>query len=135
MVIMRCSAKVIHADLSYKLNGIIFEVHKYLGRYCNEQQYSDAIEKLLKDCMIAYEREWVLPVSFTGEKSGRNKVDLLIDGKIVVEVKAKRFLTSEDYYQTKRYLQAGKFKLGLLVNFRDKIIRPKRILNSFVQVS
>ena len=40
---------LIYSDLTYKINGILFTVHNQLGRYCNEKQYSDLIEKLLKD--------------------------------------------------------------------------------------
>ena len=59
-------------------------------------------------------------------------VDFLIENKVVLELKAKRMLTREDYYQVRRYLGALDFKLGLLINFRDKYVRPRRILNSGV---
>jgi GxxExxY protein len=71
-----------------------------------------------------------LPPSFENELSGRNKVDFVVEDKIVVEIKAKRVIEREDYYQVQRYLVAMNKKLGLLVNFRDKYLRPKRILNS-----
>lgn len=58
------------------------------------------------------------------------KVDFLIEGKILLEIKTKRILGKEDYYQTKRYLAALNKKLAIVVNFRDKSIRPKRIINS-----
>ena len=79
---------------------------------------------------IKYEREKILPPSFKFEKEGRNKVDFLIDGKIILEIKAKRLLLKDDYYQVRRYLSSLNKKLGLLVNFRDKYIKPRRILNS-----
>lgn len=53
--------------------------------------------------------------------------------KIILEIKAIRVLTRETYYQVRRYLQAFNKKLGLLVNFRDKYLRPKRILNSAIR--
>lgn len=122
--------KVIYPELSYKITGILFAVHNELGRFCNEKQYGDKIERYLNDLGIRHERERVLPVSFDGEIEGRNKVDFLIDGKMILEIKAKRIITKEDYYQVKRYLVALGKKLGLLVNFRQKYITPKRILNS-----
>ncbi|OGK15116.1 hypothetical protein A2774_01565 [Candidatus Roizmanbacteria bacterium RIFCSPHIGHO2_01_FULL_39_12c] len=122
--------KIIYPDLSYNLNGIFFKVHNYLGRYRNEQEYSDAIEEDLQKAQIKYEREKTLPASFQGEKEGRNKIDFIIEDSIILEIKAKRFLTREDYYQIKRYLTALNIKLGILVNFRDLRVNPKRILNS-----
>jgi hypothetical protein len=65
--------KLIYPELSYKINGILFSVHNEEGRYCNEKQYSDAIEQKLKKLNIIYEREKNLPKSFDGELVGRNK--------------------------------------------------------------
>jgi len=121
--------KLIYPELSYEINGILFEVHNDLGRFCNELQYGDAIEKLLKEKNVKYSREQILEKSFDSEKAGRNKVDFLIEDKIILEIKAKRFIVKDDYYQTKRYLISSKTKLGLLVNFRDKYLRPRRVLN------
>jgi GxxExxY protein len=104
-----------------------------LGRFCNEKQYGDAVEKYLKELKIEYEREKILPLSFEQKLRARNKIDFLIENKIILEIKAKRLLTRDDYYQGKRYLASLNKKLGLLVNFRDKYIKPKRILNSLVK--
>ena len=56
-------------------------------------------------------------------------IDLIPD-KIILEIKAKRIIGREDYYQTKRYLTTLNKKLAIVVNFRDKTIKPKRIINS-----
>lgn len=125
--------KLIFPQLSYKINGILFAAHNELGRFCNEKQYGDTIETHLKRLRIGYEREKVVPPLFEGEIKGRHKVDFLIKDKIILEIKSKRLLTKEDYYQVKRYLIVLNKKLGLLVNFRDRYIRPRRILNSMVE--
>jgi GxxExxY protein len=130
---MSAQTKLIHAELSYRINGILFQVHNQLGRYCNEKQYADAIEGNLKLSGISFEREKTLDPSFSNERRGRNKVDFLIENEIVLEVKAKRLILKDDYYQIRRYLQALKKKLGLIVNFREKYIRPRRVLNSNVK--
>ena len=127
---MNVSEKVIYPELSYKITGILFTVHNELGRFCNEKQYGDRIEKHLHDLHIAYAREQILPESFEGEAAGRNRVDFLIDDTIVLEIKTAQILTKEDYYQVRRYLTALRKKLGILVNFRQKFIAPKRVLNS-----
>ena len=121
--------KVLHPELSYKIVGILFDVHNNLGRFRNEQQYSDAIELELKKLNIPYKRERRLYKSFEGERDNRNIVDFIINEKIVIEIKAKRALLKEDYFQIKRYLISSNYELGLLVNFRTKYLAPKRILN------
>lgn len=115
------SKKVIYPELSYKLMGILLEVKKELGQYAREKQYGDLIEKRLKESDIVYERE--LAVGNTG-----NIIDFLIDNKIVLELKAVRFLTQDNYRQIQNYLQQTQTKLGLLVNFREKFLKPARII-------
>ncbi|PIU37545.1 GxxExxY protein [Candidatus Roizmanbacteria bacterium CG_4_8_14_3_um_filter_34_9] len=124
--------KIIYPELSYIINGILFKTHNTLGKNCSEGQYSDFVEKLLKESGIKYEREKILPPIFDGEKAGRNKVDFLIDNKIILELKSKKVISKDDYYQVKRYLTALSKKLGIIVNFRSSYIYPKRILNSSV---
>lgn len=108
---MRSFTKLIYPELSYKINGVLFTVHNKLGRFCNEYQYSDAIEQHLKELGIQYKREAILPPSFKNEVKGRNKADFIIDDKIILEIKAKKFLTNEDYYQVKRYLSKFQEKI------------------------
>lgn len=86
--------------------------------------------RILKEANVRYEREKALSGSFDGENKGRNRVDFLIEGMLVLEIKAKAFITKEDYYQTMRYLKSSNKKLALLVNMRRRTIVPKRILNS-----
>ena len=125
---------LIYPELSYKITGVLFKVHNELGRYLNEKQYGDLLENKFKENNIEYEREKIVPIAFDGEHKGRNKIDFLIEDKIVLELKTKRIITKEDYYQVRRYPKTQQKKLGLLVNFRDKFISPKRILNSEMDV-
>jgi len=121
-------AELIHPNLSYKLSGILFKVHNELGQFRAENEYGDLIENYLKENGLNYEREKVLPISFENDQQ-RNRVDFLIEDKIILELKAKNFIDKEDYYQIKRYLEALNKPLGILVNFRRKYITPKRIIN------
>ena len=124
------STKIIYPELSYKINGVFFEIHNKLGRFCNEKQYNDAIEILLKQNKSNYEREKDLNFLLKEKSIGGNRVDFCIDNKILVDAKAKRYITREDYKQMKRYLEATGLKLGIIVNFRENSIRPKRVINS-----
>ena len=122
---------LIYPESSYKINGILFAVHNELGRYKNEKQYGDLIEKYLEKERILYDREKILPVSFEQEKPGRSRVDFLIEDKIILEIKNKRFLEKSDYYQTMRYLTSLNKRLAMLVNFHQKYLVPKRVLNGY----
>lgn len=113
--------KIIYPELSYLLTGICFDAHNELGRYGREKQYCDLIEKKLQEARITYEREYTV-------KGTGNIIDFLIEDKIVLEIKAKRLILKEDYYQLQRYLQILNKKLGLLVNFRNRYLKPLRII-------
>jgi GxxExxY protein len=101
-----------------------------LGGYRSEKEYGDFFEKLLAENKIEYLREFRFKNFVEEAKGTRNICDFIIENKIVVELKAVKFLDNECYFQVKRYLAAGNFKLGLLVNFRQQYIAPKRIINN-----
>lgn len=129
------NSKIIYPELSYKIYGICFEAHNKLGRLLNEKQYGDAIATLLKEAEIPFIREYPIELEFKNIKiGGTNRVDFFIDGKIILEIKAKHYFTRDDYHQLKRYLQTAHCKLGILVNFREHKLRPKRVLNSSADV-
>ncbi|MBI4709208.1 MAG: GxxExxY protein [Candidatus Portnoybacteria bacterium] len=123
--------KMIYPELSYKVCGLCFYIHNRLGRYRNEKQYGDALEVAFDEAGIIHKREKRLPASFVGEKSYRNIPDFIIEDKLIVDLKAKTIITKDDYFQMRRYLVSYKKRLGLIINFRQKYLRPKRILNKF----
>ena len=81
----------------------------------------DLLEKKLKDRNLRYKRELCL-----GDSS--NIVDFLVEDKVLLELKTTRSLTRDYYRQLQNYLQQARIELGLLVNFSDKALRPRRIL-------
>ena len=117
----KVNEKVIHPELSYQITGILFSVHNELGPYAREKQYGDLIEEKLKEFKIPYTRE--ISIGNSG-----NILDFIVDKKIVLELKTARILTREYYRQIQNYLQQTKLDLGLLVNFRNKYIKPARII-------
>lgn len=113
--------KLLYPKLSYKITGLCFTVHNDLGRYSREVQYADALEKELKANKVPYKREYTV-------RDTRNRVDFIIDDKVLLELKAKDIIGREEYFQVQRYLQVTQLRLGLLLNFRQKYLRPKRIV-------
>jgi GxxExxY protein len=122
--------QIIYKDLSYRIVGLLFETHTKLGRYRNEKEYGDYFEGLLKKEGIKYIRECRVNLSLDDKIVCRNIYDFIIDAKIIVEFKTVDFLRKEYYFQIKRYLSSTGLKLGILVNFRDEYLRPKRIINN-----
>jgi len=126
---------ILYKDLSYVITGFLFKTHKELGIYRNEKQYADYFEKLLMDKKINYNREY----KFNDRQYGLNKIrcicDFLIENKIILEFKAKNFITKEDYYQAKRYLITLNLELAIIVNFRQYRLAPKRVLNGEYKAS
>lgn len=92
-----------------------------MGRFGREKQYADEVENLLKQANVKYKRE--ARVEDTG-----NILDFLIDDKIILEIKSKRLILKEDFYQTQRYLQATKKDLALSVNFQNRYLKPIRVV-------
>lgn len=121
--------KIVYPELSYKIVGLMFDVHNKLGRFCRERQYGDVFESLLVDNKIIYEREKSLSVDMIKNKF-TNRVDFSIDSKILIDLKAKSVVTKEDYYQMNRYLDASGYKLGMVVNFRNKYLKPIRVIRA-----
>ncbi|MBU0596963.1 GxxExxY protein [Patescibacteria group bacterium] len=126
---MEEKTKLVHEKLSYEVRGILYKVHSYLGSYRNEKLYCDAIEQGFKVKGLKYEREKVLSKGFVGERSGRNRVDFVVEDKIIIEVKVVPCFSRDIYNQCTRYLVCSGNKLLLLVNFRPKSLHIKRILN------
>ncbi len=121
--------KLLHPELSYKISGVLFRVHNKLGRFCREVQYGDLLGVEFKNAGLSFEREKVLPIQNISEKDVSNKVDFLIENKILLDIKAKKFITKEDYFQMQRYLKCSKLQLGLIVNFRNTYVKPQRVIN------
>lgn len=122
-------SKIIHKELSYRITGILFDVHNELGRFCRERQYADAFESMLKENNICYEREKELPLDII-ENDFTNRVDFAISNRLLVDLKAKPLVTKDDYYQMNRYLEAAGYDLGFIVNFRNKYLKPIRVIRA-----
>lgn len=122
--------KVIEKELSYKIVGILFEVHTKLGDSYQEKYYQRAVEKLLIRDKIKYEKELKIDLTIDEEKIGIYFLDFLIEGRVVLELKAKYKLHPNDFKQVMAYLKRTGKELGILANFKGVKLDYKRILNS-----
>ena len=117
--------EIIEKELSYILTGIFFKTQDELGYFAREKQYGDLLEQKLIKAGIKLKREYTIE---TAERNS-NIVDFFAEDTILIDIKAKPFIRKDDYYQMKRYLKVANKELGLIVNFRDRHLKPKRVLN------
>ncbi len=122
--------ELLFKDESYKIIGSCMKVHSTLGPGFSESVYQEALSIQFTKDGIPFEREKVLEIYFDGEKLKKHfKADFVCFGSIIVELKSNTFIHSDNLEQTRNYLKSTKFKLGLLVNFGEKSLTYKRVLN------
>ncbi len=122
--------KIIQKELSYKIVGILFDVHTRLGNRYQEKYYQRAVAEALKENNLKFEKELEVDLKYKDAKIGKYFLDFLIEGKVILEIKTVPRLLPRDFHQVLAYLKARKLELGILANFRPESLIYKRILNS-----
>ena len=114
---------------SFRLIGVCMEIHKILGKGFSEVVYKDAIEFELKSKNIPFEREKKYQIEYKGAILPHYYcADFVINGKIILEVKAQEGVLEEHYSQVINYLAISKLKLGVLINFGENSLKFKRVI-------
>jgi AmmeMemoRadiSam system protein A len=119
---------IVEKNLSYKLMGILFKVHNKLGGEYQEKYYQRAVTHALKREKISFKEQLDIDLEFEKEKIGKYFLDFLIEGKIVLEIKAVPRLKPMYFRQVRAYLKAKNLELGILANFHGQKLTYKRIL-------
>jgi len=122
-------SQVIYPKLSYRVMQAVFEVHNTLGPGFAECLYEEALAIELERSQISFERQACVEVSYKGTLIGTHRLDLLVDQKIILELKAVSKLTDVFKRQTLSYLKAANLKLGILINFGTPRVNYYRIVN------
>ncbi len=120
---------IIYKDLSFQLNGILFTTQNKLGTKFQEKHYSKAVCAYLDEQHIPYKTELPFEVKINNTVIGKFRADLIVDNKILIELKVTDRLTIDHKMQMLRYLEALDLKLGLLVNFRIRPLQIWRVTN------
>ncbi|WP_426477822.1 GxxExxY protein [Chryseobacterium sp. CBSDS_008] len=122
-------------ELSYKIIGAAIEVHKNLGVGLLENAYETALVYELKMQGLNVKQQLSLPLKYK-EMFIENayRVDLIVEDKVIVEVKSMLELHPVFYSQVLTYLKQTDLKLGLLINFNNELIKYgiHRIVNKFI---
>ena len=109
-----------YADLTERLIGIFFSIHNELGHGFLESVYEQAFSVVLAENKIFFERQKAIPVWFHGQQVGEFRADLIVDGKVLVELKTGRDIEPAWEKQLLNYLRATEIEVGLLFNFGPK---------------
>lgn len=103
--------------------GAALEVHRVLGPGFLESTYEEALAIELELRGIAFERQKVVNVPYKGRLAGEGKLDFIVEGQLVVELKAADRLLPIHRAQLISYLKATGQHLGLLINFRESQLK------------
>lgn len=119
-------------ELANKVIGTAIEVHKSLGPGLLESAYKECMYYKIGKVGLWIEKEKPMPLIFEGVKLDCGyRIDLLIENKLVIELKSVDALNDIHLAQTLTYLKLGNYKLGLLINFNVCLLKNgiKRVIN------
>lgn len=120
---------LLYKELSYEIVGCAFAVFNEIGPGQQEATYHKALAIALENAGIKSVAQAYRPIYFQGELVGKNFFDLLVDDKILVELKRGSSFSRDNIEQVVRYLKTSDLKLGLLINFGTHGVQCKRIPN------
>lgn len=121
-----------YRDITEKIIGSAFEVHKFLGNGFQEVIYQRALAHEMSITGLEYAREIEQEIYYKDltEPIGTRRADFVVEGKVLVEIKAIVALEDVHLAQALNYLKAYKLEVGLLINFGAKSLEFKRLILS-----
>ena len=114
--------KIVERELSYEIQGAFYDTFNEMGRGLSEVLYSRALAIALRDRGLEVELEYPLDVHFRGHLIGTYRLDMLVNKRVIVEVKAGDKLPEIALPQLRNYLAISKLELGLLLHFGMKAV-------------
>ena len=119
---------IIHKELSYKIIELALEVHNELGCGFLEKVYENAMMTLFDREKIPARQQAPANVYFQGKVIGQYFADILVDSKVMLELKTVDAITNVHIAQILNYLRATGIKLGLVLNFAKPKFEYKRLV-------
>ena len=119
-------------EIANKIIGLAIEVHKTLGPGLLESAYKECMYYKIGKSGMLVEKEKVIPLVFEEVKLDCGyRIDLLVEKKLVIEIKSVEALNDIHLAQTLTYLKLGDYKLALLINFNVILLKDgiKRVIN------
>jgi len=119
-----------HQELTQKIIGAAFEVHRELGPGFLEKVYETALAREMETRGLPARPQAEITVHYKGQPVGVYYADILVDGKVICEIKATETLASAHEAQLLHYLKATGIQVGLLLNFGSQRVQVKRLVRS-----
>ena len=116
-------------ELSKKIIGAAIEVHRELGPGFLENIYEEALKIELSEHNLNYDSQKEIKIKYLENEIGIHRLDLLVENKIIIELKAVKEFADIHFAQLRSYLKATGLKTGLLFNFSRPTLEIKRIVN------
>lgn len=111
---------MLHADITEKIIATFYKVYNTLGYGFLEKVYENSVIIKLKQLEFTVEKQKKIKVYFEGNIVGEYFADLVINSKVIIEIKAVEKLCDEHKFQLINYLKATNMEVGLLLNFGKK---------------
>ncbi|MEI2750902.1 MAG: GxxExxY protein [Ferruginibacter sp.] len=121
-------------ELTHHIIGCAMDIHKVLGPGLLESAYKECLYFKLVQSKLYVEKEKSMPLVYEKVKLDCGyRIDLLVENKIVIEVKSVDFLNNIHMAQTLTYMKLGHYRLGLLINFNVLKLKDgiKRVINGY----
>jgi len=118
-----------HSELMEKIIKAAYEVYNELGYGFLEKVYENALAQELKSAQLNVTPQAPIKVYYKQNLIGDYYADLLVDYKVIIEIKAVNQLAKIHEVQLVNYLKATKYEIGLLINFGDKIEIKRKIFD------
>jgi GxxExxY protein len=122
-------------EITYKIIGCAMQVHNTLGNGFQEVIYQRCLAIELSKAGLAFVREQEQPIYYDGHEVGTRRADFIVEGNIMVELKAVINLEDVHLAQAKNYLVAYHLPVGLLLNFGSTSLQVKKVFNKKVSES
>jgi len=119
---------LIHKELVYQVVGCAMKVHQELGYGFLEKVYENSLMHLLNKENIQTKQQYPVPVHFDSVIVGEYYADIMIENKILIELKTVERITNAHFAQVLNYLKATGIRLGLLLNFGPRKLEYERII-------
>jgi len=116
-------------ELSKKIIGAAIEVHRELGPGFLESIYEEALKIELAEYGLKVESQKEVAIEYLGVTVGLHRLDLVVEGQVIVEMKAVKELTDVHLAQLRSYLKASGLRVGLLLNFSKPKLEIRRVVN------
>ena len=116
-------------ELSKKIIGAAIEVHRELGPGFLESIYEEAFKIELAEYGLKVESQKEVAIEYLGVTVGLHRLDLVVEGQVIVEMKAVKELTDAHLAQLRSYLKATGLRVGLLLNFSKPKLEIRRVVN------